>query len=90
MDIRVRVLQVVGEVFSQRLHSCLACIVRRIARWVCDALLATCDDDCARSVGRARLKGGDVCVQAIDYAVEVGVEDLPKIRTVVTQCDRIS
>jgi hypothetical protein len=50
MDAGIRAPQVPTEMLGQGLDGCLGRIVRRVARRVCDALLASCDDD-SRGLG---------------------------------------
>jgi hypothetical protein len=82
VDIGIRILEVEGEMLSQRLHGRLARVVRRVAGRIRDALLATCDDDRGRCVGGARLERRDICVQPVDYAKEVRVEYLRGVESV--------
>lgn len=76
MDVSIRIPQIEREMFSQRLHRRFGRVVRRVARRIRDTLLAACDDDRGGCVGRARLEGGNVGVQAIYHTEEVRVKDL--------------
>jgi hypothetical protein len=72
----------------QRLDGRFARIVRGVSRRVRDTLLASCDDDggwfCGGVAGE---EGWSVCVQAVDDAKEVGIEDLESGRSAQRLCD---
>lgn len=78
MDVGLCILQVEAQMLGQCLYSRLRRIVRCIAWGICNALFAARDYDSAWRVGRARLERWDVCVQSVDYAKEVCVEDLSR------------
>lgn len=68
--------EVPAQVLGEGLDCGLAGVVGRVAGRVGDALLAPCDHDCGRGVGAAGLERGDVGIEAVNHAEEVGGKDL--------------
>lgn len=76
MHANIRVFQIIAQMLRQRLHSRFTRIVRRVPGRIGNALFTPRDDNSGSLIGRASLKGRNICVQTIYHAVEVGVEDL--------------
>jgi hypothetical protein len=76
MYANIRVLQIEAQMLGERLHSRFARVVRYVSRRIRDALFTSRDDNRRRLVWGPRLETRDVGVEAVDDALEIGVEDL--------------
>lgn len=76
MYVGIRVLEIEAQVLRESLDCCFGGIIRRITRRVSDSLLAPRNDDSTWSLRGSILERRHICVQTIDHAVQIGVEDL--------------
>jgi hypothetical protein len=76
---RRAIFQIKAKMFREGFNRRFTRIVRRVARRVCDALLAACDDDGGRLAGFARLEEWRITVQAVDHAVQVRMKNLSSL-----------